>query len=69
MLILIFDSKSGFRDVFGQYDTKTIILRRFLAKRLLATPKVPGYQKVFETASCTLILKLKKFQLRTPNRF
>ena len=35
MLILIFGSNSGFRDDFGQYDTKTIILHRFLAKRLL----------------------------------
>ena len=35
MLILIFGSKGGFGDNFGQYDTKTIILRRFLAKRLL----------------------------------
>ena len=35
MLILILGSKSGFRDDFGQYDTKTIILRRFFAKRLL----------------------------------
>ena len=35
MLILIFGSKSGFRDDFEQYDTKIIILRRFLAKRLL----------------------------------
>ena len=35
MLILIFGSKSGFGDDFGQYDTKTIILHRVLAKRLL----------------------------------
>ena len=35
MLILIFGSKSGFGDDFGQYDTKTIILRRSLAKHLL----------------------------------
>ena len=35
MLILIFGSKSGFDDDFGQYDTKTIILRCFLAKCLL----------------------------------
>ena len=54
MVILIFGSKSGFGDDFGQYDTKTIILRRFLAKRLLEiafpwqTPKIPGDQKLFE---------------------
>ena len=35
MLILIVGSGSGLGDDFGQYDTKTIILRRFLAKRLL----------------------------------
>ena len=35
MLILMFDSKSGLGDDFEQYDTKIIILRRFLAKRLL----------------------------------
>ena len=34
ILILIFGSKSGSGDDFGQYDTKTIILRRFFAKRL-----------------------------------
>ena len=35
MPILIFGSKSGFGDYFGQPDAKTIILRRFLAKCLL----------------------------------
>ena len=35
MLILIFGSKSALGEDFGQYDTKTIILRRFLAKHLL----------------------------------
>ena len=35
MMILIFGSKSGLRDDFLQYDTKTIILCHFLAKRLL----------------------------------
>ena len=35
MLILIFDSKSGFEDDFGQPDTrKTIISSCFLAKHL-----------------------------------
>ena len=50
MLILIFASKSGFGDDFRQYDTKIIILHRFLAKCFLemATPKVPGDQKLFE---------------------
>ena len=35
MLILILALKSGFGDYFGQYHTKTIILRFFLAKCLL----------------------------------
>ena len=35
MLILIFGSKSVLGDNFRPYDTKTIILPRFLAKRLL----------------------------------
>ena len=35
MLILIFGSKSGLGEDFGQYDTKTIILRRFLSEHLL----------------------------------
>ena len=35
MMILIFGSKSAFGNDFGQSDTKTITLRRFLANRLL----------------------------------
>ena len=70
MLILIFGSKSGFGDDFGQYDTKTIILRRFLAKHLLeivlATPKIPGDQKLFERVCYTFILKVT---IPTPNSF
>ena len=57
MLILIFGSRSGFGDDFGQYDTKTIILRRFLSKRLveiaMTTPKVPGDQELFERVCYT----------------
>ena len=34
MLILIFGSKSGFGDDFGQSDTNTIILRRFFGQPL-----------------------------------
>ena len=65
MLILIFGSKSGFGDDFGQYGRKTIILRHFLAKRLSATPKIPGDQKLFERVHYTLTLKVTKFQLPT----
>ena len=57
MLIHIAGSKSGFRDDFGQYGAKTIILRPFLAffrpnafgnDVAMATPKIPGDQKLFE---------------------
>ena len=66
-LILIFGLKSGFGDDFRQYDTKTITpLRNSIA---MATPKVPGDQKLFERMCYTLILKVTKFQLRTPNSF
>ena len=75
MLILIFDSKSGFGDDFGQYDTKTIILRRFLAKRVLQI--VLPWQRLRSQVmknylkGCVILLKLKvtKFQLPTPNGF
>ena len=75
MLILIFGSKSDFRDDFGQCDTKTIVLRCFFGQLSLrnsiamATPKVPGDQKLFERMCYTLILKVKKFQFPTPNSF
>ena len=73
MLNLIFGSNIDFGDNFGQYDTNTIILRHFLAKCLLeialATPKVPGDQKLFERVCYTLILKVAKFQLHTPDSF
>ena len=73
MLILIFGSKSGFGNNFGQYDTNIIVLRHFLTKRLnsvaMATPKVPGDQNLFERVCYTLILKLTKFQLPAPNSF
>ena len=75
MLILIFGSKSGFRLDFGQSDTETVILCRFLAKRLfshsiaMATSKVQDDQKLFERVYYTLILKVTKFELHTPNSF
>ena len=80
MLILISGSKSGFRGDFGQYDTKTIILHPFLAlfffgqaplrnSVVMATPKVPGNQTLFERACYMLKLKVTKFQLPTPNGF
>ena len=75
MLILIFGSKSGFGDDFGQYDTKTTILCPFMVlfcqtplrnSIVMATPKVPGDQKLFERVNYMLKLKVTKFQLRTP---
>ena len=75
MLILIVGSRSGLGDDFGQYDTKTIILCRFFGQTSLrnsitmATPKVSGDQKLFERMCYTLMLKVTKFQLPTPNSF
>ena len=78
MLILISGSKSGFGDDFGQYETKIIILHpfwHFLGQAplrnsiVMATPKVPGNQKLFERVCYMLKLKVTKFQLPTPNGF
>ena len=75
MLILIFGSKSGFGDDFEQYDTTTIILCALFGQTTLrncvvmATPKLPGDQKLFERVSYTLKVKVTKFQLLTPNGF
>ena len=78
MLILILGSKSGFRDDFGQYDTKTIILRQVLAvfwptplrnSVVMATPKVPGDQTPLERMCYILKLKVTKLQFPTPNGF
>ena len=68
MLILITGSKSGFGDDFGQYDTKTIIFHRFWPNAsqnsvAMATPKIPGDQKLFERMCYMLKLKVTKFQL------
>ena len=72
MLIHITGSKSGLRDDLRRYDTKAIILRpflAFLAKRLLATPNIPGDQKLFERVYYMLKLKVTKFRLPRPNGF
>ena len=75
MLILISGSKSDFRDDFGQYDTKTIVLRPFFGQTTfrnsvaMATPKVPGDQKLFERVCYRLKLKVTKFQLPTSDSF
>ena len=75
MLILIVGTKSGLEDDFGQYDTKKDYLTLLFGQTPLsnsfamATPKVPSDQKLFEKVCYTLILKLTKFQLPTPNSF
>ena len=53
-MILIYGSKSGLGDNFGQYGTKTIILCLFFGQTpfrnsvVMATPKVPGDKKLPE---------------------
>ena len=53
MLLHIAGSKSGFRDDFGQYDTKPLLYVVFFGQMPLrysiamATPKIPGDQKLF----------------------
>ena len=78
MPIHIAGVKSGFRDDFGQYDPKTITLRpfwRFFGQTPLrnsvamATPNVPGDQKLFERVCYMVKLKVRKFQLPGPNSF
>ena len=65
--------KRWFGGDFGQYDTKTIILRPLFGQKplrnkvVMATSKVPGDQKLFERIC--LKLKVTKFQLPTPNGF
>ena len=48
MLILILAQKVVLGDNFGRYDTKIIILRRFLAKRLLEIALPWQHKKLFE---------------------
>ena len=78
MLIHTAGSKSGFTDDFGQYDAKTIILCPFLFffgqmplrnSVAMATPKIPGNQKLFERVCYMLKLKVTKFQLPRPKGF
>ena len=69
MLILIFGSKGGSGDNLEQYDTKKHYFMSLFGQTPLrnsitmATPKVPGDQKLFERVCYTLILKVTKFQL------
>ena len=47
--------------IFGQTPLRNSIV--------MATPKVPGDQKLFERVSYMLKLKVTKFQLPTPDGF
>ena len=75
MLILIFGSKSGFGNDFGQYDTKTHYLMSIFGQKplrysvVMATPKVLGDQELFKRVCYMLRLKVTKFQLPTSNGF
>ena len=78
MPIHIAGSKSGFRDDFRQHDAKTITLLQFWRffgqmplrnSVAMATPKIPGDQKLFERVCYMLKLKVRKFQLPGPNSF
>ena len=75
MLILILGLKSGFGNDFGQYDTKNQYFTPVLGQMplrnsiVMAMPKVPSDQKLFERVCYTLKLKATKFQLLTPNSF
>ena len=67
MLILIVGSKSGSGDDFGQYDNKKHYFTSLFGQTSLrysvamATPKVPGDQKLFERVCYMLKLKMTKF--------
>ena len=77
MLILISGSKSGFgtiADNMTQNYYFTPILAFFGQMPLrysvvMATPKVPGNQRLFERVCYMLKLKVTKFQLLTRNGF
>ena len=78
MLIHIAGSKSGFRDDFGQYGTKQLSYSHFWHffgqtplgnSTAIATPKIPGDQKLFERVCYIEKLKVTKLQLPRPNGF
>ena len=75
MLILIVGPKSGLGGWFWKIWHKNHYLTSLFGQTPLrssiamATPKVPCDQKLFERVSYTLILKVTKFQLSTPNSF
>ena len=65
MLILILGSKSCLGDDLGQYDTKPLFYVVFCQKPLrnsvaMATPKIPGDQKLFERVCYMLTLPVRR---------
>ena len=74
MLIHIFGSKSDFGEDFRQYDRNHYFTPAFGQRPprnsvVMATPKIPGDQKLFERVCYMLKIKVTKFQLPTPNGF
>ena len=71
ILDLIFGSKSGFGDDFAQKPLFYAAFGQTPVRNsvVIATPKVPGDQKLFERVCYMLKLKVTKFQLPTPNSF
>ena len=78
MLILGFGSKSVFWTISANMRQKPLFYARFWCflgqmplknSIVMATPKIPGDQKLFESVSYMLKLKVTKFQLRAPNGF
>ena len=64
MLILILGSKSGLGDDLRQYDTKPLFYVVFCQTPLknsvaMATPKIPGDQKLFERVCYMLTLPVR----------
>ena len=75
MLILTFGSKVVLRTISDNLTQKNHYFTSLLAKYLLeisvtlATPKVPGDQKLFGMMCYMFIGRLAKVQLATPNGF
>ena len=78
MLIYITGLNSVFRDDFRQYDTKPLFYAHFdvffgqmpLRNSVaMATPKIPGNQRLFERVCYMLKVQVTKFQLPRRNGF
>ena len=69
MLIHITGSKSGFRDNYFMPISIIFGLKPLRNSVVMATPKIPGNQKLFERVCYILKLKVTKFQLPGPHDF